>query len=302
MAHEDLVQPRLEQLEAVDDRTARDAAPEDRLVVGTLVEHEVRAVRSGLAAHHLGPVEPLVRSLEGHRDHPLPLAPLQLAQVPVEHAPGARDQAHALAQPLRLLHQMGREQHGGPAAVELEDDLLEHVLIERVETAERLVEDEQLRLVQNGRHELDLLLHPLGEVLDLAFAPGREPQPVEPLERALPPEGPRDTADLREEHEQLEHPHLAIDTALLREIAHPAARLVDGVAPEQLNPPLVGDQDAHHHADRGGLPRSVRAEQPVDAPRRNLEIETVHGGVCAEALGYAGKPHHMVGHPTPGRA
>jgi len=63
-------------------------------------------------------------------------------------------------------------------------DLLEQILIQWVETAERLVEDQQLRPVEHRSDELDLLLHALGEILDPVLRPVRECQALEP--RASP--------------------------------------------------------------------------------------------------------------------
>ena len=75
---------------------------------------------------------------------------------------------------------MGREEHRAPRAGEVDDHVLHDLAVDRIETAERLVEEDQLGVVEQGAGELDLLLHALGEVLDLVIGPVVEPEPLEP--------------------------------------------------------------------------------------------------------------------------
>src|SRR5262249_48259361 len=106
---EDLVQPWLDQLEAMDLPAAHHPPAQDRWRVGAFAQQEVVAFGRRLTVRHFGAIEPRVRALEGHADDALPLAPLDLLQLTVEHAPRARDEADALAQTLGLLHQMRGE-------------------------------------------------------------------------------------------------------------------------------------------------------------------------------------------------
>jgi len=62
---------------------------------------------------------------------------------------------------------MGGEKDRRALCLLLSDNRFEHVLIDGVQSAKGLVEDQQVWLVEHGRDELNLLLHALGKVLDL---------------------------------------------------------------------------------------------------------------------------------------
>ena len=66
----------------------------------------------------------------------------------------------------------------GPESVKLvRDDLGEHVLADRVQPRERLVEDHEGRLVEQRHAELHPLLHALGVLREPVVHPVAEPQP-----------------------------------------------------------------------------------------------------------------------------
>ena len=69
------------------------------------------------------------------------------------------DEGDAVAQFLDRSHVMGREQDGGTLVAQFEYRLFQEVGVDGVETAERLIEDEDFRLVDDGGDELDFLLH-----------------------------------------------------------------------------------------------------------------------------------------------
>src|SRR6266576_3504379 len=95
---------------------------------------------------------------------------------------GTRDDTQPVANLLRMLHDVRRKQHGLAATAELQDGLAQHLRIHGIETGERLVENDQVGIVQDGGDELHLLLHALRKIRDLAHAPVRESQLLEPLE------------------------------------------------------------------------------------------------------------------------
>ena len=59
---------------------------------------------------------------------------------------------------------------GDPGRASLLEDVLEQLDVDRIEAAERLVEDQQPRLADQRGAELDLLLHALGQRLHLLVA------------------------------------------------------------------------------------------------------------------------------------
>ena len=72
-----------------------------------------------------------------------------------------------------------------PLRAEVEEVVLISATLMRVEARERLVEDQDLRVVDDRRDELDLLLHALGELVDLLVEPGAQLHLVEPVRDPL---------------------------------------------------------------------------------------------------------------------
>ena len=68
-----------------------------------------------------------------------------------------------------------------PSLLQVEDRLAQHLGIDRVEAAERLVEQHQLRPGDDGGDELHLLRHALGQRLDLLVGPRGQAHAFEPV-------------------------------------------------------------------------------------------------------------------------
>ena len=86
----------------------------------------------------------------------------------LEAALPAGDDRQPVAQPLGMRHDVGREQDGRAAVALGEDQRLQPLLVDRVEAGERLVEDEQVGLVDDRAEQLDELRHALRQLADLA--------------------------------------------------------------------------------------------------------------------------------------
>ena len=144
----------------------------------TALKHARERVERALAVHDDDVAAP------GRGVELVGIAFLDLAQSAVEHAPAAIDHRDPVAQLFGLIHLVGG-QHDEPAlALEREDDVLHHPRVDGVESGERLVEDDDLGVVEERRHDLHLLLHPLRERVDPLRRPLRE---ADPLERGLAP-------------------------------------------------------------------------------------------------------------------
>ena len=100
--------------------------------------------------------------------------------------------AMRVAEPLDRLHLVARQHERAPLAPQVQQHLAHEVGAHGVEAAQRLVEDQDLRLVQDGGHELHLLLHALGQLVELALAPLGQAQPLQP--------GPHAARGLRARH------------------------------------------------------------------------------------------------------
>src|SRR6266513_2527239 len=287
---EDLVQRRLLQLELGQPRARRHEALEDLLGVRAGRELElgilpviVHLAHEGLVCKQLR--RPAEAAVEPDDQMVSAVGALDVRERAVHELPPPRDDAQLLAQLLGLLHDVGREQDGLPATAQVEHRVLQDLGVHRIESRERLVENHEVRLVQHGRDELHLLLHPFRKLVDAAQPPLGQAESLEPFIGPLPRAPPVDAFHLAKKHEHVEHPHLALQAALLRQVADPlrvgspAARL-----PEYAHGAAVGLQDVHDHADRRRFPGAVRPEQAVDHATGHGKRELINGDVTGEAL------------------
>ena len=76
------------------------------------------------------------------------------------------DQRDAVAERLDLVHVVGGQDGGAPAAAAFEEQILHQADVDGIETGRRLIEDAQLRVGQEGAGNLHLLRHPLAQAID----------------------------------------------------------------------------------------------------------------------------------------
>src|SRR5690606_27959488 len=118
---------------------------------------------------------------------------------------------------------------------------------------------------------------------------------VTPGDRLLPAQPVHGAGEV----EQLGAGQALVEVELLRE--HPDAGLhlgwlLPGVELPDAGGALVGPKQPHDHADGGGLPRAVLAEQAVELTRLDGEVQVVDGGVLPEATGQSPGPHRGTRH------
>ena len=124
-----------------------------------------------------------------------------------------------------------------PRALELDDGVLQRLRVDRIEPAERLVEDDELGIVQQRGDELHLLLHAARELVDLGEAPVRSPpvsdEALEPVVDALVGVARLHALELGEEEQHAPHLHLLVEAALFRQVADAVADAGLGVRPPE---------------------------------------------------------------------
>ena len=113
----------------------------------------------------------------------------QLVERALGDGPAVVDDDGVLAQVLDEVELVRREQHRGAAASFGDEDLRQRVDGDRVEAGERLVEDQDVGLVDEGADQLDALLVAEREVLEVA-ATARSARPRRSSQLA-PAGGPR---------------------------------------------------------------------------------------------------------------
>src|SRR5580704_18295964 len=250
-----------------------------------------RAIRE----HVLDRVGRTVRRRERNRSPGMLCAHRRVRSVEDFRALG--DDTHRVAQPLGVIHEVRAEDDRAPALAKLDHRVVERLRVDRIQPAERLVEYDELGIVQERPDELDFLLHPAGQLVDLLLVPLGEPEPREPLVDAPVDIPPRHPFQLAQEPQHTAHLHLAIQPAFLGEIANPvghalgAARLA-----EHVDRAAVWGDHVQDHPDRRRLPGAVRAEQPVDASSGNGERQPLYGDVAIEGFLHVSNVDREIAH------
>ena len=174
---------------------------------------------------------------------------------------------------------MGRENDRRARIAQREDLVLEQIGIDRIETAERLVENQQFGLVQHRDDELYLLGHPLAQFLDLLVPPAGNAELLEPPlqpERGLALGKPLELGEIERLFADL---HLLIQPPFLGQIADAADVLRRETAAAEQNAAFVRSRDAVDDTDQRRLAGAVGTEQAVNGPPGNRERHVVQRGM-----------------------
>src|SRR5579863_8613907 len=92
---------------------------------------------------------------------------------------------------------------------------------------------------------------------------------------------------LAKEDKLLLYLHLFIEAAFLGQVAHPLqADPLEG-PPEKPDLSRVRNRDPHHHADRTGLPRPIRSQQPEHLPRIDGQAQVTDSNFALVSLGHS---------------
>ncbi|GMA24854.1 hypothetical protein GCM10025864_26130 [Luteimicrobium album] len=179
---------------------------------------------------------------------------------------------------------MGREEHRHAGGGALAEHAAHDVDGDRVETRERLVEHEDLRVVGERRGELDALLVAQRQLLHLVRAAVRDAQDLRPALHRVPGLGRRLAVQAGQVDELLVDAHARVQAALLRHVADPAPHLeVDGLpVPPHLT--RVGSEDAQGDPHGRRLAGAVGTDEPEDLPRRDVERHVAQGADRAVRL------------------
>src|SRR5690606_11669518 len=133
------------------------------------------------------------------------------------------------------------------------------------EARERLVEHEQLGVVDEGRRELDPLLVAVRQLLELRLLALRKIEPGQPLSGGSVGVAAAHAVLLREVAQLLADAHPRVEAALLGHVAEAQARVAVHFAALPADLPAVGPGEAEDAAHRGRLARAVGPEEADDA-------------------------------------
>jgi hypothetical protein len=139
------------------------------------------------------------------------------------------------------------------------------------------------REVEPPAHAAGVRLHAPVERLD-------QVEPFDQLDRPCPGRPAAEVHELADHHEVLAPGLLVVDRDGLPGQADRAAHLewfADDVVPRHARGPAVGVKQRGQDADRGGLARAVRSEQPVHRSLGDPDVDAVQDQVLPVCLAEA---------------
>ncbi len=166
------------------------------------------------------------------------------------------------------------------------DEVAEPHALLRVEAGGGLVEHQHRRLVQHRLGNAESLLHAARERAHLLLRHVAQAHQIEQFQAAAASATSVDTFECRQVAHEVEGREVGVVAEVLRQIAQLAAvvgaEALDGT-PVPQHRACRGAQHVADHAHERGLPRPVRAKQPVHAGLKR-SAQPVHGDVTAELL------------------
>ena len=202
---------------------------------------------------------------------------------------------------MAVLEQLGqvvaRDQHRHPALrgqVLHEASHLDHA--ERIQAIDRLIEDQQLRIGDQGQRDPEPLPHAEGEVLDLLAAGPAEPHQLQQVlldgRVGHAPLQPVQVHVLRRGHPAVQAGGLdqRADTGevlLARDLRSGA---------EQLDAPRGGGAQPGDQPHQAGLAGAVAADQAVDPPSLQPDAHRLHRGMLAVTFGQVPGDQDVLAH------
>ena len=157
-------------------------------------------------------------------DRPPAARALEVADRAAGDQPPVVDDGDRFAQRLGGFHLVGREDERPAAVAQLGERLAQEDEVDRVETGERLVHQQDLGVVQDRRDELDLLLVALGQLLGASRGGVGDPEAPQPGGRLATGAVGRLAVQRAEVDELVEDAHPRMETALLGQVAPGPAR------------------------------------------------------------------------------
>src|SRR5579871_1042412 len=211
----------------------------------------------------------------------------------VEHFPAAEDHEDVVAHRLGDAHIVRAEDDGGAGAAHVENRVADLVGADRIEAAERFIENKKLGLRDHGGDELDLLAHALAERFDFLGGGVAEAKPREPFRDFLSDLAA--AAQLAVEFEQRLYLHLAHEAALFGQVGDVIAAGTGDRLAEDPDVAGIGIEDAGDHAHGGGFAGSIRTDEAVDGTFGDNEREVIDRGDIAEGFSDSGDLDGVIG-------
>jgi hypothetical protein len=215
-----------------------------------------------------------------------------LVQRPGRHHPALGQHRDVVAEPLHQRHHVTGEHDRAAACHEPLQDRADRRGRHRVHRLERLVEQEQLRVVQQRSGQRDLLAHAGGVVHHHDALRRVEFEHAEQFIGALADHLTGHAAEQAQVRQDLAPSQPVRQGQAVRQHADQRLgghRIAPHVPAEDRDRTAVRPQQAHRHRQRGGLARPVRPDQAEERASRYPQVDVIDGHILAEALEQPGE-------------
>ncbi len=173
---------------------------------------------------------------------------------------------------------MAVDENGLALAAEAEEDIADLTAADGVYAVGRLVEEDQVRVVDHRLRQADPLGHAFGIRADLAIGGVAHVDDVQQLGGALPARGAIHLRQRAEEFDDLPPGEITGEAVVLGEVTHAAQRrLVTDGLPEHRAGGAGGADDGHDDLDQGALAGAVGTEQSEDLTAADLHGDALEG-------------------------
>ena len=186
-----------------------------------------------------------------------------------------------------------KERH--PRAAAIAELLLHDPRVHRVEPHHRLVDDENLRIVQQRARDDEPLLGAVRKILRELEPVVVEMKSLEQLAGAPLDRRAIHAENIADKLHEFRRRQLVVEEGEIRHVGEQCLRLRRlAVHVEAPNPHLAGarPEQPGEHPDRRRFPRRVRPEKGEEFAGRHLEIDLIHGDEVAEVFAKSAGGNH----------
>ena len=184
---------------------------------------------------------------------------------------------------------MGGEDHGRPGRCPLADQGLEPLLVNGVQARKGFVQDQEVRVVDQGADQGHLLGHALRKPSDLCVERGAEAKSLQEGSRLLACSLRGNALERAEEARGLQGRHPGMETPLLRQEADAIAHAPAVHRAQNIQSARGRRDQSQDHPQGGGLSGAVGAQESEDGPSLYPETQAVDHGPVPEAPGHLGQ-------------
>src|SRR5208283_1106127 len=202
-----------------------------------------------------------------------------------------------------LIEISSRDQYRYPLEDQRVKDAPKFAARDRIDASGGLIEQQQLRRVDQGTGNAKLAFHTAGELAGQTISKPGHTRSLEQMIFSWLPHGPAYFEDVGIKADVLGDGEILVEAELLGHVADSA---LDRFRPEQNVLPVdkddagIGGKHSRENPQRRRFPRAVGTHQPKDLPFARVEAQVVHGDDLTETFRQSADLHDFVAHGDPG--